>query len=129
MFLLGLVAGVIITSLANSPAETDDKKSDISGITLFEKPGECVTTKPLEVMQVIDDNYALAYELEYDSYLKKYRTTDLLVLITNDNGEYYYDEQMIKIQKGKCFRQVGVYQYINRMDMTKTVPIVKIMDK
>ena len=65
----------------------------------------------------------------WDSTFERYNQTDLLVLITNDNDEYYYDDQLIKIPKGKCMRQIGVYKYPTRMNMEKTVPIVKLMDK
>ena len=80
-------------------------------------------------MQVVGDNFALAHEVEYNSVFGRYMPTDLLVLVTNDDGEYYYDEQIIKIPKGKCMRQVGVYKYRTKMELDKTVPIVKIMDK
>lgn len=54
---------------------------------------------------------------------------ELTVLITNDSGEYYYDDQIIKTTKTKCFKQVGIYKYNTRAGIEKTVPIVKLMDK
>ena len=54
---------------------------------------------------------------------------ELVVLLTNDSGEYYYDDQMIKTPKGKAMKQVGVYKYETRGGIAKTVPIVKLMDK
>ena len=53
----------------------------------------------------------------------------LLVVVTNDNGEYYYDDQIIEVPQGMCMSQVGIYRYQTRMDMEKTVPIVKLMSK
>ena len=47
----------------------------------------------------------------------------------NDNGEYYYDEQIIKVPKGKCMRQVGIYKYQAKSGIEKTVPIVMLMNK
>ena len=43
--------------------------------------------------------------------------------------EYYYDDQIIKTTKTKCFKQVGIYKYNTRAGIEKTVPIVKLMDK
>ena len=96
-------------------------------MTFFEQPGECLSTYQFEVLQAIGNNYALAYEQVwgYSGYIN----TDLLVLITNDNGDYYYDKQVIKIPKGKCMRQIGVYKYQAKSEIWKTVPIVKLMDK
>ena len=54
---------------------------------------------------------------------------ELVVLLTNDSGEYYYDDQMIKTPNGKAMKQVGVYKYETRGGIAKTVPIVKLMDK
>lgn len=80
-------------------------------------------------MQVVGNDCALAHEVEWDSFLQRYKTKDLLVLIMNDNGEYYYDEQIIKVPKGKCMRQVGIYKYQAKSGIEKTVPIVMLMNK
>mgnify|MGYP004652115777 FL=1 len=52
---------------------------------------------------------------------------DLLLLLVNEDGQMYYDEQVIKSKKG--FRQVGVYTYKTKAYKTKaeyfkTVPVV-----
>ncbi len=52
-----------------------------------------------------------------------------MVLLINDEGKYYYDDQIIEIPKGKCLRQIGVYKYMTKAEFEKTVPIAKIMDK
>ena len=80
-------------------------------------------------MQVIGNDCALAYEVEWNSFSKSYREKDLLVLVINDNGEYYYDDQIIKVPQGMCMRQVGIYKYSTKMNIEKTVPIVMMMDK
>ena len=125
IFILGILVGVAITLIVAGVAVSNNK----DGLTFFERPGECLSTQPFEVMQVVGDNFALAHEVEYNSVFGRYMPTDLLVLVTNDDGEYYYDEQIIKIPKGKCMRQVGVYKYRTKMELDKTVPNVKIMDK
>ena len=68
-------------------------------------------------------------EVEWNAVLESYMSTGLLVLLTNDNGEYYYDDQVIEVPKGMCMRQVGIYKYQTRMEIDKTVPIVKLMSK
>ena len=128
-FLLGFISGIVfIIFVAAALAGVSEEETRDNGMTLFEQPAECLSTNRFEVMQVISDNYALAYEQKYESYINQYMNTDLLVLITNDNGEYYYDDQVIKVPKGKCARQIGVYKYQTTLENWKTVPIVKIME-
>ena len=49
-------------------------------------------------------------------------------LLINKAGKYYYDEEIVKVPKGKVARQVGIYQYPNKEGMIKTVPIIEIRD-
>ena len=51
------------------------------------------------------------------------------MLVTNDNGELYYDDQVIEVPKGKCMRQIGVYEYQTKSENWKTVPIVQLMNE
>lgn len=132
VFLLGLISGVVLTLVALVIlAMGANTNANNNGVTLFDQPGECLNAKAFEVMQVVDNNHALAHEVEWDDVLERYMQTGsgLLVLVTNDNGEYYYDDQIIEVPQGMCMRQVGIYRYQTRMDMEKTVPIVKLMSK
>lgn len=130
VFLLGMIAGGVLTFVAMVIlAMGANTNANNNGITLFDQPGECLNAKAFEVMQVVDNNHALAHEVEWDELLEDYMQTGLLVLVTNDNGEYYYDDQIIEVPQGMCMRQVGIYRYQTRMDMEKTVPIVKLMSK
>lgn len=52
-----------------------------------------------------------------------------MCLIVNRERKYYYDDEIVKVPKGKVVRQVGIYQYPTQNDMMKTVPIIMIMDK
>ena len=128
VFLLGCLTGIILT-FATAIIISNSSSEELVGLTLFEQPGECLSTKTLEVLQAIDNNHALANEVEWDSLLKSYIPTGLLVLVTNDEGECYYDQQLIKIPKGKCMRQIGIYKYLSKMEVEKTVPVVKLMTK
>lgn len=129
IFLLGMIAGGILTFIMMLILAIGANTGG-NGMTLFDEPGECLSTKTFEVMQVVDNNHALAHEVvgnEVVGYIST--STSLLVLLTNDNGECYYDEQIIEVPKGMCMRQVGIYKYQTRMEIEKTVPIVKLMSK
>ena len=129
VYIFGIITCVGLTfGFAYLKSETDPTTQD-NGMTFFENPGEKFSINAFEVIQVIDDNHALALEAEWDSFLEDYMPGELTVLITNDSGEYYYDDQIIKTTKTKCFMQVGSYKYDSRAGIEKTVPIVKLLDK
>lgn len=120
IFVLGFIAGAVFlffVLLIIGKSSSND-----NGMTYFEKPGKCISKKDFEVMQVVGEGYALARE-------KKGYVGGILVLVTNENGELYYDDQVIKVPEGKCMRQIGVYEYQTRMETIKTVPIVQIMNE
>ena len=94
-----------------------------SGMTLFEKEGDCISKNSFKVVQVLDSGNALANEIEDDIPL------GITVLFLCENGKSYYDEQIIKIPSGKCAKQVGIYKYLTKMGIEKTVPVVVIRDK
>ena len=120
VFVLGVVSGIVFLFLVLLIIGKTYATND--GMTYFEKPGKCISTKDFEVMQVVGEGYALARE-------KKGYVGGILVLVTNENGELYYDDQVIKVPEGKCMRQIGVYEYQTRMETTKTVPIVQVMNE
>lgn len=120
VFVLGFVSGIVFLFLVLLIIGKTYATND--GMTYFEKPGKCISTKDFEVMQVVGEGYALARE-------KKGYVGGILVLVTNENGELYYDDQVIKVPEGKCMRQIGVYEYQTRMETIKTVPIVQLMNK
>ena len=126
-FILGFIAGVasiFILGLSLNGTEQEQGK------TMFEVPGECISTSRMRVLQVVDKNSAIATEMEYLDILKDYtiKSNGIGVLITNDENNSYYDDQQVTVPSGKCFRQVGVYKYTAKSGMAKTIPIVKIME-
>ena len=100
-----------------------------NGMTFFEQPGECLSRNPFKVIQVIDNRYALAHGMIFNPLSVQWEATSLVVLITNDSGEYYYDNQIIQVPVGQCMRQVGIYKYQSKAEIEKTVPIVKLMNE
>lgn len=126
VFVLGFVSGMVFLFLVlliiGKSSATDE------GMTYFEKPGKCISKKDFKVFQVIGEGYALAKErLEISNEITI--PGNLLVLVTNDNGELYYDNQIIEVPKGKCMRQIGVYEYQTKSENWKTVPIVQVMNE
>ena len=135
VFLLGFISGILVIVFVQFILEKS-KLSD-NGMTFFNEPGECISTNDFKIFQVIGDNCALGYEMNGDfsdmGWIVSLTETIIkggrIVLIINDKGEYYYDDQVIKVPKDKCMRQIGVYRYITKDANEKTVPIVKLMDK
>lgn len=115
-FVAGIIGTVIVAyfiSSANSP------KDEFTGLTMLSEKGECIRTEgEIEVFQVIKPNIALARTGDYSE--------GIFVLLINNDGKTYYDEQKITIPDNKCARQVGTYQYTTKNGMEKTVPAVVI---
>lgn len=112
---------------APAPKKSTTKKKSNGPATIFDAPRECVTSRPLKVVDILDSRYVIAKELHPG--LEEYgATTDLAVVFIDENNEYYTD-QVIRIPSGKCARQIGVYKSDHYMYNDKTLPIVKIMNK
>ena len=114
IFLAGLItgAGLIIGFALLYNASND-------GLTMFEQPGECVSTDTFSVIQVLDGG---ALAMEYTFAIP----TGLVVFILDKGSSSYYDDQLIEIPKGQCARQVGIYKYTSKDGDAKTVPVVEI---
>lgn len=120
--------------ISNKP--NDDS---LLGLTLFAEKGECITTtskskfSEIEIIQVIEPNKALGIVKNYSEknlYGEKiYRDydigNDVVVLLINNDGKTYYDDQKIDVSN-KCIRQIGIYQYTTKSDFGKNVPAVVI---
>ena len=133
IFVLGIFVGIIVMGFIdilkitsnepeNNETEVIDEKDD--GVTMFDEPGEVFSETSFRVFQVLDKGVALVSgNTKYGTY------SGITCLLINKEGKLYYDEEIIKVTQGKVARQMGIYQYQNRDDMTKTVPIIMIMDK
>lgn len=133
IFIGGVIVGVIVTFLValalshengsgNDNSTLEDKSN--SDITLFDEPGDVLNYDKYKVFQVLDDNHALVKSnINYSWY------DGPIFLLTNDNGKYYYDDEVIKVPKGKVMRQIGIFRYENSLENNKTVAIIKIVDK
>ncbi len=119
VFMLGIITGIILTILF-AVIMSNVSNGSMSGLTMFEQPGECLISKSsLKVFQVLETGVAL-------TMIKDDFSSAVYLLIDND-GKTYYDDQVIKLPSGKCFKQIGTYRYYTKKDVLKTVPVVQIM--
>lgn len=96
VFIGGVVSGIILTIVTiwiiGENSHTED-------MTLFESEGKCVSTNDFRVFQVLENGDALASE----AY------TGMVVLFISEENEAYYDDQIISIPRGKCTKQIGIF--------------------
>lgn len=124
IFISGLISGFIVIGFLGYFYETNSKNEQ-ANMTLFKQAGECISTKPFKIFQVIDKNHALAEELKG---LGRYDIpTETIVLFYNETANSFYDNQIIKIPKEYCAKQIGIYRYETNIGTHKTIPIVKIL--
>ncbi len=140
IFIGGFVAGILTTILVVNIIASASKPMDngILGFTKFPKKGDCLTTtsknksSEIEIFQVIKPNMALGNLRYYtekkhpdgESYLDYDVENEVVILLLNNNGVTYYDDQKIEVSQ-KCVRQIGTFQYTtNNNQFDKTVPAV-----
>lgn len=133
VFVLGVLIGIVLTILFaiffSSGVKMNDEgeeKEQIDGVTLFDEPGDIIDLKSFKVFQVIAKDAALVHGKENDKYDLYMGAVYVLI---NDEGKYYYDDEIVNVPKDKVVRQLGIYQYTTKSEREKTVPIIRIMDK
>ena len=119
VFIVGVITGIVLTLLFATVSYVSSTSSN-SGLNMFEEPGECLISRSsLKIFQVLEPTAALAM-IKDDFSSGAY-------LLVNNEGKSYYDDQVIKLPTGKCFKQIGTYQYPTKDDRLKTVPVVQIL--
>lgn len=140
VYLLGVLTGIIfaflvliVVSAAIKSKEnveiktgTETKIEILPGMRLFDKPGEEINETGFKVFQSLTDGFALASG-KGDAYSEDLYM-GLTALLYDEEGNPYYDAQVIKAPEGKCFRQVGIYKYTANSGMVRTVPVIQLMD-
>lgn len=137
LYLAGLATGVVLTFIVfliiglnmqkeQNNEEVTNEQVD-NGTTMFDEPGDIIEGNEFKVIQVAAKNAALVNGQKKNDDMGLFLGTTCL--ITNHQGKYYYDDEVIKVPKDKVVRQVGIYKYQTRMGLVKTVPIIEIMDK
>ena len=126
VFFLGMITGCVLTVAALVYVAKVYDADDNSGLELFEQPAGTINSYSFRVLQVLPNGNALA-DSERPNYRESY--TGPTVLLLADENSHYYDEQIVKVPKGKRAYQVGVFDYETRGVGHKTVPVVRIMKK
>lgn len=121
IFIGGFVIGILATLLFAYVYISNANENN--GIVMFDKPGKIITENQLKVIQVLDQGVALANE-----YNGEYSIGGLTVLLIMED-EYFYDDQIIELNSNQCFKQNGVYTYMNKIGNEMTVPIVSLSNK
>jgi len=127
-FIGGVVVGIILTIVTLFFIGTNiiqEQEEEDQKTTMFEEPGDVIDVKSFKVFQVVEEGKALVHgESESSSGL----FIGAVYMLTNDEGKLYYDDEIVKVPKGKEARQIGIFEYKANLGQ-KTVPIVRIMDK
>lgn len=126
VFFLGMITGCVLTVAALVYVAKVYDADDNSGLELFEQPVGTINSYSFRVLQVLPNGNALA-DSESPNYRESY--TGPTVLLLSDENSHYYDDQIVKVPKGKKAYQVGVFDYETRGVGHKTVPVVRIMNK
>ena len=125
-FVAGLVVGALITyAIPYFINETEEEVGYRNSITLFEEVGECISTNNFKIFNVSDGG-ALALELVNTGIEQLDIPTGLVVFFRDETGTSYFDGKVIKMPKGKCAKQIGLYRYLTVDETEKVVPIVQI---
>lgn len=90
----------------------------------FDDPGEVINEPSFQVFQVWSPTEALVRDK--GNYTTLYGGTIYLII---DNNGNFYDDQIIRVPKGKEVRRVGTVRYPTPKETTKTVPVIQIMDR
>ena len=129
-YVAGIITGVVIvfaisfyTVMNFSEGETKNQ-----AVQLFDSPKQEIKATSFKVIQVLPDGSALA---TYDNIIAEKDAPEygMVVMFQVSEENSYYDDQVISLPKGKCFKQVGTYRYTTQQDMVKTVPVIAIYDK
>lgn len=123
----GVLTGIVLTFVFAFLFSASRSGSG-DGATWFEKPGDEIEVDAFEVFQVIGEDAALVHGKSRE-YSSMEIFSGAVYLLTNEDGKYYYDDEVVRVPEGKVARQIGIYQYQTKSDFGKTVPIIQIMNK
>lgn len=127
VFFLGMITGCVLTVAALVYVAKVYDADDNSGLELFEQPAGTIESYSFRIVQVLPNGNALAFS--ESELFKDVAHTGPVVLLLSDESSHYYDDQIVRVPKGKRAFQMGVYQYETNEGMHKTVPVVRIMSK
>lgn len=100
------------------------QSSSINGDLASSKRNEnCMDMQKFQVFHVLENRSALATACT-ETYDEKF-CKGAVVLLKPRMDVDYYDEMYVSAPKGKCATQDGVYKYISKNDIVKTVPVIR----
>lgn len=129
-YVAGIITGVVIVFAISfyTVMNFSEGKTKNQAVQLFDNPKQEIKATSFKVIQVLPDGSALA---TYDNIIPEKDAPEygmvVMFQVTEENS--YYDDQVISLPKGKCFKQIGTYRYTTQQDMVKTVPVIAIYDK
>ena len=123
VFFLGMLAGAFLTIVLLYGVYLHNNAEE--ALRIFEEPGKVMEESAYKVIQVVDDEYALARGYDEKSGL----ALGLTVLLKSNEGQSYYDDEIVRAPKGAEFRQIGLFDYEANSGEDKTVPVVKVIAK
>lgn len=120
-YVAGIVTGIVLLFIVSFCINSFNNSKGSDGVVMFESPGDVVPARTLRVIQVLEENCALAMvdDIESDNI-------GVIVLLRGGENTSFYDNQKIDIPSGQVARQVGTYTYMSRQNIETTVPIVVI---
>lgn len=128
IFGIGFLSGAVVCFLVLAViglASQNPSMPRMYGATYFDEPTKVFKATSFKVLQVVQDDAALAY---MKKNANSYSYDDPLCLIVNDSGHYYYDEEIINVPSGYRVLQIGLYKYTAKSGVEKTVPMVCITE-
>ena len=121
VFLLGIVTGCILTIVALLVISKGH--SGVNQITVSEQQTEFTLAKKFKVFQVLGDGALADCGNDEDSISW---FTGPVVYILMDDGNFFYDDQVIEVPDDKKVIQIGTYRYHTQMG-EKVVPVLKFL--
>lgn len=115
--LLLLLTGCMNSFQSINPNEESPSKNVMPKDKIENK--NCMGVQKVQVLQVIEDGYALATECKNSSCY------GMAVLLTPQRNIDYYDDMIVTLPEDKCFIQNGVYKYEAKSGNSKTVPVLQ----
>lgn len=79
------------------------------------------------IFQTFKHDMALAHVVQTSGNM--FSNDRLLVLLIGNEQSNFYDDLKIEVSNDKVVKQVGVYQYVSKNEMQRTVPAVTIKAK
>lgn len=123
IFLLGIITGCLVTFV--TLLVISRVHLGVGQITVSEQQTEFTLAKKFEVFQVLGDG-ALARCGDDEYSISVF--TGPIVYILNDDGNLFYDDQVIEVPDGKKVIQIGTYRYETQMG-EKVVPVLKLLNQ